>query len=449
MTLHQERIPSQSSERPDRRVVLVTGASSGIGRAIALMLAERGDSLALLARRPTELEQVAAECRTSGSAKTITLPADVSDADAIVSAFERSRRELGPVDSVIHAAGVAAYGHFEDIPAQEFERVLDINVVGTANVARTALHQFDRNQLVGNLVLFGSVVGRISTPNLSPYVASKWAVRGLARTLQAEQTPSGHRVSLVEPGGVHTAIYDKAATHLGFQGKPPPPVDDVEKVARATLALLDRPRRTRSVGLLNPAISLGFRVVPPVYDRIVGPLMNRLGIDSKPVQNHSGNLFEPLAEPEAEDGGSSDDTVTQAVSANPAAVWAVLSDGWLYPSWVVGAARMRNVDDTWPAAGSELHHSFGTWPFLLNDRTEVLESVPRERLRLKARGWPVGAAEVTIRIEPDGAGSTVHISEDAVEGPGLLVPKPVRQLAIKVRNTEAARRLGFLADGQD
>jgi short-subunit dehydrogenase len=280
------------------RTVLVTGASSGIGEQVALLLAVHGHSVVLLARRQPDLERVARECRKRKGARTLAIPADVSDADAVEVAFSQAVREFGPIDSVIHTAGIAAYGRFDEIPAEAFDRVLRVNVAGTANVARSAVHHFDRHNLVGNLVLFGSVVGRISSPNLSPYVASKWAVHGLARTLQAEQTPGGHHVSLVEPGGVETTIYQKAASYLGVQGKPPPPVDGAVKVARATVALLDHPRRERSVGALNPLMSFGFRALPAVYDRIVGPLMNRLALDDKPVASHSGNLFDPIAEPD-------------------------------------------------------------------------------------------------------------------------------------------------------
>lgn len=141
-------------------------------------------------------------------------------------------------------------------------------------------------------------------------------------------------------------------------------------------------------------------------------------------------------------------TVRRRIDAPPSAVWEVLSDGWLYPSWVVGAARMRNVDAAWPAQGAKLHHSVGNWPFLLDDKSEVLESVPQERLRLKAHGWPAGAAEVLLEIEPDGAGSLVTIREDAVQGPGTLMPRPARQAAIVPRNKETLRRLAFLAEGR-
>lgn len=277
--------------------VLVTGASSGIGRATALLLAESGHSLGLLARRRDELERLARECLRRGSPSVGVLVADVAEADQVDGALAEASRQLGPLDSVIHAAGVAAYGRFEDIPGDVFDQVHRVNVSGTANVARASFRHFDEHGTTGNLVLFGSVVGRISTPKLSPYVSSKWAVHGLARTLQAEQTPGGHHVSLVEPGGVETTIYEKAASYLGVQGKPPPPVADPVTVARATVALLESPRRERSVGALNPLMSLGFRVVPAVYDRIVGPLMSRLALDDRPVAAHRGNLFEPTPEP--------------------------------------------------------------------------------------------------------------------------------------------------------
>ena len=141
--------------------------------------------------------------------------------------------------------------------------------------------------------------------------------------------------------------------------------------------------------------------------------------------------------------------VEREIAASADDVWAVLEDGWLYPTWVVGASRMRDVDDNWPEVGSRLHHSVGNWPLLLDDKTEVLDCDRGRLLRLKAHGWPAGAAEVVIEIEA-GAGSSssqVRIREDASNGPATLVPRPLRQVAIVVRNREALRRLAFLAEG--
>src|ERR671933_372953 len=104
--------------------------------------------------------------------------------------------------------------------------------------------------------------------------------------------------------------------------------------------------------------------------------------------------------------------VTRKVDAPPERVWAVLSDGWLYPSWVVGASRMRAVSDNWPDVGARLHHSAGVWPAVVNDETIVLESEPPRRLKLQAKGWPAGEATIEVRIESDGSECKVTMLED-------------------------------------
>ena len=135
-------------------------------------------------------------------------------------------------------------------------------------------------------------------------------------------------------------------------------------------------------------------------------------------------------------------------NASPQAVWDVLSDGWLYPLWVVGATRMREVDDTWPQVGSKLHHSVGVWPAVIDDYTEVLEVEPLRRLALRARGWPMGEAKVVLELEELGSTTNVRIIEDATAGPGMLVPAPLRHSMIKVRNVEALARLAHLVEGR-
>ena len=122
--------------------------------------------------------------------------------------------------------------------------------------------------------------------------------------------------------------------------------------------------------------------------------------------------------------------VTHRTSASPQDVWAALSDGWLYSSWVVGTSRIRAVDTTWPAAGSRIHHSVGVWPLLVNDETVVLEAEVGRRLVLQAQGWPAGEArvEVTLSQGPgrDLGPTVISIVEDAVTGPGKLLPKALR-----------------------
>jgi uncharacterized protein YndB with AHSA1/START domain len=140
--------------------------------------------------------------------------------------------------------------------------------------------------------------------------------------------------------------------------------------------------------------------------------------------------------------------VQRRLNCSPEQVFAVLNDGWTYPLWVVGASRIRDVDRDWPAPGSRLHHSFGVWPVLIDDTTEVLEIEPGKRVVLEARGWPIGKARVEITVEADGDGSLVRIFEDATGGPARLVPEPVRQPTIDFRNRETLRRLSYLAEGR-
>jgi hypothetical protein len=135
------------------------------------------------------------------------------------------------------------------------------------------------------------------------------------------------------------------------------------------------------------------------------------------------------------------------MKCTPEDVFVVLANGWLYPSWVVGASRIRDVEDSWPSADASIHHSFGVWPALINDTTSILEWDPPRHAKLKARGWPVGTAEVRIDIEHADGGCRVIIEEDAVEGPGRLIPKPFRTVALLVRNRETLQRLAYLAEG--
>ncbi|ACV78812.1 SRPBCC family protein [Nakamurella multipartita] len=139
-------------------------------------------------------------------------------------------------------------------------------------------------------------------------------------------------------------------------------------------------------------------------------------------------------------------TTYRDMDCTPGDVWDVLADGWLYGLWVVGASRIRDVDASWPAPDSRIHHSVGSWPLLINDTTSVLVCEPARSLRLRARAWPSGEAEVLIEIEPLGSGARVRIVEDAVSGPGKLVPPPLRSALLRPRNVEALRRLSYLAE---
>ena len=134
---------------------------------------------------------------------------------------------------------------------------------------------------------------------------------------------------------------------------------------------------------------------------------------------------------------------------SPAAVFHILSSGWLYPAWVVGASRMRNVDAEWPQPGSRLHHSVGVWPALIDDSTSTQEWDPPHRMVMTARGWPIGEARVTIDVKPVSGGCLVRIQEEAVSGPAKLLPKPIADVLLRWRNAETLHRLAYLAEGTD
>jgi carbon monoxide dehydrogenase subunit G len=139
---------------------------------------------------------------------------------------------------------------------------------------------------------------------------------------------------------------------------------------------------------------------------------------------------------------------TRTIRTTPHRVWQILADGWTYPLWVVGASRVREVDDAFPAIESRIHHSVGAWPALIDDTTSVVELEPERMIKLRARGWPIGEAEVQIELAPAGAHTEVTIREDAVAGPGRLVPEPFKGLTLKWRNTETLRRLAYLAENK-
>jgi short-subunit dehydrogenase len=275
------------------RVVVITGASSGIGRATAHRAAGQGDHLVLVARGADSLKETAEECRAAGAASALVVPTDIGDAAAVAECFEQVRRTHAFVDAVIHSAGVVAYGRTEDVPADVFEGVLRTNLVGAVNVSRHAVRIF-REQRSGTLVIVGSVIGHIGVPSMSPYVLSKWGVRALARQLQLENRDMKHvNVSYVSPGGVDTPIYEQAATYDGYVGRPPPPVASPEKVGRIALRQLDHPRDRVQVNVSNHLMRFGFNAMPHVYDLLVGPLFRLAAIErTTPVGPTTGNVLQ-------------------------------------------------------------------------------------------------------------------------------------------------------------
>jgi NAD(P)-dependent dehydrogenase (short-subunit alcohol dehydrogenase family) len=229
--------------------------------------------------------------QAAGAADAVACPADVLDEEAVRSVVESTVARFGRLDVVVHAAQVMAYGRVEEVPAKVFEAVVDTALHGTANVARTVLPVF-RRQEAGSLVVISSLLASVTTPLMGSYVAAKWGQLGLIRVLQQEvRGVPGVSVSAVAPGGVNTPIYFQGASYMGSTGRPPPPVYSPERVARAVVGAVDRPRRLVQAGLLNPLITAGFRLLPGVYDLLVEPLLRRGGVAQDEVGPTEGNVF--------------------------------------------------------------------------------------------------------------------------------------------------------------
>ena len=136
------------------------------------------------------------------------------------------------------------------------------------------------------------------------------------------------------------------------------------------------------------------------------------------------------------------------MNCTPEQVFAVLADPWVYPTWVVGASRLRAADPAYPEPGCRLHHSIGMWPFVLNDETRVDEWDPPRRMVLQAKTRPFGEERVTIEVKPRGTGAVVRMEEHPSRGPATLLPRPVADALLRVRNAETLRRLEWVARGR-
>ena len=283
-------------------VAVVTGASSGIGRAAALGFAAQGANVVLAARGREALEEAAGQCR-SRKVSALAVPTDISVEEQVAALASQTLQEFGRFDVWVNCAAVVSFGRFLDIPAEAFRRVLETNLMGTVHGSRAALAHFSERG-GGVLINVSSVLGKEGIPYLSAYVASKEAIVGLGACLREELRNTGIHVCTILPASINTPIWQHGANYTGRAVKPVPPVYEPEQVAKAILGCARRPRRIKYVGLTGRAITACHKVSPTVYEEVAGPVVERILFqDSKPAEISEGNLFQPGREPMRVQGG--------------------------------------------------------------------------------------------------------------------------------------------------
>jgi NAD(P)-dependent dehydrogenase (short-subunit alcohol dehydrogenase family) len=282
--------------------VVVTGASSGIGRATALAFARRGTALALCARGAEALEEAAADCREAGAAGVLAMPLDVRDEDAVEALAAATVERFGHLDVWVNGAATMAYGPFSEIPSEVWRAVLDTNLMGQVHGARSALRRFEEGG-GGVLVNVSSVWGRVSSPQVSPYVVSKNAVRALSECISGELADEdGIDVVTIVPQAVDTPIFEHAANYTGFHVRPIPPVITAETVAEGIVACAADPRREVSFGRAGRLLETLHAFAPGLYRRFANGAFVRGTTSRLPREPTSGNVLAPAGPHQVEGG---------------------------------------------------------------------------------------------------------------------------------------------------
>jgi short-subunit dehydrogenase len=284
-----------SSASLDGKVVAVTGASAGIGRATARELALRGADVGLIARGRERLEHAAAEVREAGS-RACVAPADVADADAVEAAAARIEAELGPIDVWVNVAMTAVLAEVADTTADEFRRVTEVTYLGSVHGAQAALRRMlprDR----GVIVQVGSALSRRGIPLQATYCGAKHAIKGFLDALRPELLHRGSnvRVALVQLPGHNTPQFDWVRTRLRHHPQPVPPIYQPEVAARAIAHAAEHPRREIWVGVPTVYTILGEKLVSGLMDRYLARTSIRSQQTDRPIdpERRVDNLTSP------------------------------------------------------------------------------------------------------------------------------------------------------------
>jgi NAD(P)-dependent dehydrogenase (short-subunit alcohol dehydrogenase family) len=284
--------------------VVITGASSGIGRAAALAFADRHARLTLCSRNPAALEDLARECRVRG-AEAIVGALDITDESAVERLSRQAVAAFGGIDIWVNAAAVLLLGPFEKLPADAFRRVIDTNLFGCVHASRCALRQFRAQGGRGVLINMSSMLGVMTEPHLTAYVATKFAIRGFTASLRQEvrDTPA-IRICTILPAAIDTPIYQKAGNFHGKKARSIMPVYAVERVAQTIVRAAAGQGRGGEylVGGFAWLLLFAQKISPSLLERLIARIGPRLQFEPQAEEGTTGNLFDSRA-PHQADGG--------------------------------------------------------------------------------------------------------------------------------------------------
>ncbi len=244
----------------------ITGASSGIGRALALELAMQGCSIALFARSADKLEALAKEVEAAGG-KALALPGDVRDAEAVVAAVQKAEAVLGPLERAAAVAGLATISPFLEQTAEQAREMIETNILGAVHLAHAVLPLMVARRR-GRLCVVASILGRMGVANMSVYAGSKFALLGFAQGLRGELRGTGVGLTVVCPATVETPFLDKAGrTHLPRQDRFLPRLTP-ERVARAIVKAVENRKRMVTLPWMARLSMRLHELFPATFERV-------------------------------------------------------------------------------------------------------------------------------------------------------------------------------------